>query len=88
MVQHPNEGDPSVPVAEMVTSNQSTGNIRTFLERFWRDESRIYSGQLTSPRQLNTHYSRAILLVVLKEFNNETLKTFFATSISNSQFHM
>ena len=76
VVRHPNEGDPSVPVAEMVTSDQSTGNIRTFLERFRRDESRIYSGRLTSPRQLNTDYSRAILLAVLKEFNNETMETF------------
>ena len=77
VVRHPNEGDPSVAVAEMITSDQSTGNIRFFIERFRRDESRIYSGRLTSPRQLNTDYSKAILLAVLKEFNNETLEAFF-----------
>jgi ubiquitin C-terminal hydrolase len=77
VVRHPNEGDPSVAVAEMLTSDQSTGNIRFFIERFRREESRIFNGRLTAPRQLNTDYSRAILLAVLKEFNNETLQTFF-----------
>lgn len=77
VVRHPNEGDPSVPVAEMITNDHSSGNIRTFIERFRRDESRIYNGRLTSPRQVNIDYSRAILLAVLKEFNNETLETFF-----------
>ena len=76
VVRHPNEGDPSVAVAEMITSDQSSGNIRTFIERFRRDKSRIYNGRLTSPRQLNTDYSRAILLAILKEFNNESLETF------------
>ena len=75
-VQHPNEGDPSVAVAEMITSDQSLGNICTFIEKFRHDKSRIYNGRLTSPRQLNTDYSRAILLAMLKKFNNETLETF------------
>jgi hypothetical protein len=76
VVRHPNEGDPAVAVPEMIMSDHSSGNICAFIERFGRDESRIYSGWLTSPRQLNTDYSRAILLAVLKEFNNETLETF------------
>ena len=33
---------------------------------------------MSGPRQLNTDYSRAILLAVLKEFNNETTVNFFA----------
>ena len=76
VVRHLN-GDPSVPVAEMITNDHSSGNIGSFIKRFRRDESRIYNGRLTSPRQVNIDYSRAILLAVLKEFNNETLETFF-----------
>ena len=61
----------------MVTSDQSAGNIRTFIERFRRDESRLYNCHMSGPRQISTDYSRAILLAVLKEFNNETMVNFF-----------
>ena len=70
--------EPPLPVAEMVTSDQSAGNIRTFIERFRRDESRLYNGHMSGPRQINADYSRAILLAVLKEFNNETMVNFLA----------
>ena len=72
------EGEPSLPVAEMVTSDQSAGNIRAFFERFRRDESRLYSAHMSMPRQINTDYSRAIQLAMLKEFNNETMVDFLA----------
>ena len=78
VIRHPVEGEPPLPVAEMVTSDQSAGNIRTFIERFRRDESRLYNGHMSGPRQINTDYSRAILLAVLKEFNNETMVNFLA----------
>ena len=70
--------EPPLPVAEMVTSDQSAGNIRTFIEKFRRDESCLYNGHMSGPRQINTDYSRAILLAVLKEFNNETMVNFLA----------
>jgi hypothetical protein len=76
VIRHPVEGEPSLPVAEMVTSDQSAGNIRAFIERFRRDESRLYNDHMSMPRQVNTDYSRAILLAVLKEFNNETMVDF------------
>ena len=66
VVRHPHEGNPSVPVAEMVTTDQRACNIRTFLDCFRQDESKTLSGQIISPRQLNTDYSRAILLAVLR----------------------
>ena len=94
--RHPNKGDPSVPVAEMITNYHSFGNIQSFIERFRRDKSRIYDGRLTSRRQVNIDYSRAILLVALtmkgwKHFCKE--HTEFSTKkerkvISNLQYHM
>ena len=81
VIRHPVEGEPSLPVAEMVTSDQSAGNIRAFIERFQRDESRLYSGHMSMPRQINTDYSRAILLAMLKEFNNETMVDFLARAV-------
>ena len=65
VLRHPNEGDLSVPVAEMITNDHSSGNIRSFIRR---DESRIYNGRLTSPRQVNIDYSRTIQ-GVLKKLN-------------------
>ena len=78
VIRHPAKGEPTFPVAEMVTSDQCAGNIRAYIERFRRDESRLYNGHISSPRQVNTDYSRAILLAVLKEFNNETIIDFLA----------
>ena len=77
VVRHPCKGNPSVPVAEMITTDQRACNIRTFLDNFRQDESKTFSGRITSPRQLNCDYSRAILLAVLREFNNENLSNFF-----------
>ena len=39
-------------VAEMVTSDQSAGNIRALIERFRRDESHLYSDHMSMPRQI------------------------------------
>ena len=66
VIRHPVEGEPSLPVVEMVTNDQSAGNIRAFIKRFRRDESCLYNGQMSFPRQVNTDYSGAILLAVLK----------------------
>ena len=77
VVRHPCEGSPAVPVAEMITSDHRACNIRTFLDSFRQAESKIFGGRVTSPRQLNADYSRAILLAVLREFNNESLCDFF-----------
>ena len=78
VIRHPVEGEPPLPVAEMVTSDQSAGNIRTLIERFRRDKSRLYNDHMSGPRQINTDSSQAILLAVLKEFNNETMVNFLA----------
>ena len=78
VVRHPKEGNPPLPVAEMITNDQSAYSIRTFLERFRRDESLVFKGNVTIPRQLNSDYSKAIILAVLKEFNAETLNAFLA----------
>ena len=77
VVRHPCKGNPSVPVAEMITTDQRACNIRMFLDNFRRDECKTFTGQITSQRQLNCDYSRAILLAVLREFNNENLCDFF-----------
>ena len=77
VVRHPCKGNPSVPVAEMITTDQRACNIRMFLGNFRRDECKTFTGQITSQRQLNCDYSRAILLAVLREFNNENLCDFF-----------
>ncbi|XP_046844891.1 uncharacterized protein LOC124438735 [Xenia sp. Carnegie-2017] len=77
VIRHPVENEPSFPVAEMITSDHTTGNIHSFLERFRRDESKLYRGNLSSPRQVNTDYSRALLMAVLQESNNESRAAFF-----------
>jgi hypothetical protein len=71
VVRHPKEGNPPLPVAEMITNDQSAYSIRTFLERFRRDESLVFKGNVTIPRQLNSDYSKAIILAVLKELTQK-----------------
>ena len=46
VLRHPTEGNPPLPIAEMVTSDHSAPNIRTFLERFKRDESKVFNGRV------------------------------------------
>ena len=58
----------------MITNDHSSGNIQSFIKQFRRDESRIYDGRLTLPRQVNIDYSRAILLAAL---TTKGLETFF-----------
>ena len=77
---HPVEGNPPLPIAEMITSDHSATNIRAFLERLKRDESRVFNGRVTMPRQVNTDYSKAIILAVLRELNDETIEAFLNRS--------
>ena len=76
-VHHPTVGNPPVPVAEMITNDHSAINIRGFLEKFKRDDGRVFNGKEVIPRQITTDYSKAIILAVLREFNNESLLLFF-----------
>ena len=76
VLRHPVEGKPLLPVTEMLTNDHSASSIRAFVERFKRDESNIFKGKVTTPRQVNTDYSKAIILAVLKEFNGESLNDF------------
>ena len=78
VLRHPVQGNPPLPVAEMVTNDHTAPNIRTFLERFKRNEAKIFNGRQAMPRQVNTDYSKAIILAVLREFNNESLEAFLA----------
>ena len=70
-------GNPPIPVAEMITNDHSALNIRGFLEKFKRDDGKVFSGKDVIPRQITTDYSKAIILAVLREFNNESLLLFF-----------
>jgi hypothetical protein len=67
VIWHPVEGEPSLPVAEHMCIHRKV-NICAF----------IYNGHISFPRQVNTDYSWAILLAVLKKFNNETMVDFLA----------
>ena len=49
VLRHPTEGNPPLPIAEMVTSDHSAHKICTFLERFKRDESKVFNGRVTIP---------------------------------------
>ncbi len=76
-VHHPMVGNPPIPVAEMRMNNHSALNIREFLEKFKRDDRKVFSGKDVIPRQITTDYSKAIIFAVLREFNNESLLLFF-----------
>ena len=76
VVRHPKERNPPMPVAEMITNDHSAPSIRVFIERFRRDESKIFKGRQQIPLQMNTDYSKAIILAALKEFNCESLQDF------------
>lgn len=76
VVRHPKESNPPMPVAEMITNDHSAQSIRTFIERFRRDEGVIFKGKPQIPRQMNTDYSKAIILAALREFNGESLEQF------------
>ena len=75
-VRHPTIGNPPIPVAEMITNDHSAMNIRAFLEKFKRDDGKVF-GKDVIPRQVTTDYSKAIILAILREFNNESLLLFF-----------
>ena len=47
---------------------------------------KLYRGNLSSPRQVNTDYSRALLMTVLQEFNNESMPAFFKMAFQDSQW--
>ena len=80
VLRHPSEGNFPLPVAE-ITSDNSAPSIRAFVERFRRDESKLFNGKATMTRQVNTDYSRAITLAVLREFN-EPLEMFLNGSVT------
>ena len=75
-VRHPTIGNPPIPAAEMITNDHSAMNIRAFLEKFKRDEGKVF-GKDVIPRQVTTDYSKAIILAILQEFNNKSLLLFF-----------
>ena len=74
-VRHPTVCNPPIPVAEMITNNHSAMNIRGFLEKFKGDDAKVF-GRDVIPRQVTTDYSKAIILAILREFNNESLLLF------------
>ena len=76
VVRHPKESNPPMPVAEMITNDHSAPSIRTFIERFRTDEGAIFKGKPQIPRQMNTDYSKAIILAALREFNGESLEQY------------
>mgnify|MGYP002803810279 CR=1 FL=1 len=76
-VRHPTVGNPPIPVAEMVTNDHSALKIRGFLEKLKRDDGKVFHGKDVTPHQITTDYSKAIILAVLREFNNESLTSFF-----------
>ena len=50
----PKESNLPMPVAEMITNYHSAPSIRTFIERFRRDEGAIFKGKPQIPSQMNT----------------------------------
>jgi hypothetical protein len=56
VVRHPKERNPPMPVAEMITNDHSTPSIRIFIERFRRDESKIFKGRQQIPWQMFLKY--------------------------------
>ena len=65
-----------MPVAEMVTNDHSALKIRAFLEKFKRDDGKVFNNKNVIPQQITTDYSKAIILAIIREFNNESLVMF------------
>ncbi len=74
---NPTPGLTSIPVAAMLSEKHDVPQIHHFLSCFQHSEKQVYGRSNTSqPQQINTDFSMALILSVLKCYNTETLNDY------------
>ena len=78
VLQHPHKGNPPVAVTELITTEHSVMSIFHFIEAFRRSEYVIYGyNNVIMPQKVVIDRSITLLLVFLKDYNQETLSGYF-----------
>ena len=85
-VQHPEARVSPIPLAEMISSEQTNVEISNFLNRWLYDVKKI-TNKLIVPNHIEVDYSWAMLHSVCNSFWKETLENYFNTCWQYIQTH-